>query len=197
MSTMPDTLDDVFAHAWARLRAGVLGRHDPFHQGVLANATAEGPQARYVVLRGADPAAGQLAFHTDRRSPKFAALAADPRLAWVFFGHGEQVRIEGRAELHHGDEAAHATWEMMRPLARRTYAVPLPPGTTVDEPRDAGLPALGVPVDPARLEAAREHFVLVRVQATRLDWLSLAATGHRRARFERTDAGWQGRWLAP
>lgn len=197
MTAMPDTLDDVFAHAWARLRAGVLGRHDPFHQGVLANATDEGPQARYVVLRAADAASGTLAFHTDARSPKYAALAADPRLAWVFFGHGEQLRIEGRVRLHHDDDAARATWAAMRPLARRTYAVPLPPGTAVDAPEDAGLPGLGAPADPAALEAARARFVLARVEATRLDWLSLAASGHRRARFERGPDGWQGRWLAP
>jgi pyridoxine/pyridoxamine 5'-phosphate oxidase len=197
MTAMPDTLDDVFAHAWARLRAGVAGRHDPFHQGVLANAGADGPQARYVVLRGADPARGELAFHTDRRSPKVAALAADPRLAWVFFGHGEQLRIEGRATLHHDDAEADAAWTALRPLARRTYAVPLPPGTGVATPAEAGLPGLSSPPDPGALDAARARFVLARVRATRLDWLSLAASGHRRARFERDGDGWRGAWLAP
>ena len=197
MTAMPDTLDDVLAHAWGRLHAGVRRRHDPFHQGVLANAGDEGPQARYVVLRAADQASGTLAFHTDRRSPKFAALAADPRLAWVFFGHGEQLRISGRVALHHDDAEADAAWAAMRPLARRTYAVPLPPGTAVGSPAEAGLPGLGAPADPALLALARAHFVLARVEATRLDWLSLAASGHRRARFEREAGVWRGHWLAP
>lgn len=198
MAAMPETPDDVLAHAWARLAAGVRDRHDPFHQGVLANAGADGPQARYVVLRAADPATATLAFHTDARSPKVAVLSRDPRVAWVFFGHGEQVRVEGRVRLHgDGDAEAAATWAAMRPLARRTYAVPLPPGTAVATPADAGLPGLHSPVDPAALEAAAARFVLARVELVALDWLSLAASGHRRARFVRAGAGWQGGWCAP
>lgn len=197
MAAMPETLDDVLAHAWARLAAGVRDRHDPFHQGVLANAGDAGPQARYVVLRAADPVAATLAFHTDARSPKVAALARDPRVAWVFFGHGEQLRLEGRVRLHAGDAEAAAIWSSLRPLARRTYAVPLPPGTAVATPSEAGLPGLHAPVDPAALEAAAASFVLARVELASLDWLSLAASGHRRARFERADGGWQGGWCAP
>ena len=197
MAAMTDTLDHVLAQAWGRLQAGVRDRHDPWHQGVLANAGDDGPQARYVVLRAADPATGTLAFHTDRRSPKFASLGADPRLAWVFFGHGEQLRLAGQVTLHHDDAAADAAWAAMRPLARRTYAVPLAPGTAVPAPEDAGLPGLQSPPEPAALEAARANFVLARVRATALDWLSLAASGHRRARFERDGEAWRGSWLAP
>ena len=46
MTLMPDSLDAVRDRAWARLLAGARGRSDPFHQGVLANAPGDGPQAR-------------------------------------------------------------------------------------------------------------------------------------------------------
>ncbi len=194
---MPDTLDAVWTHAWARLLAGARGRADPFHQGVLASISATGPQARYVVLRAVSPDEGRVAFHTDARSPKVAELRADPRIAWTFFGHGEQLRLAGTVALHADDGAADAAWAALRRLSRRTYAVPRAPGTPVATPEEAGLPGLQAPVDEATLAAARANFVLARVRVEALDWLSLASAGHRRAAFLRTAGGWQGDWRAP
>lgn len=179
---MPDALDAVWTHAWARLLAGARGRADPFHQGVLSTMSEAGPQARYVVLRAVSADEGRVAFHTDARSPKLAELRADPRIAWTFFGHGEQLRLAGTVTLHADDAPADAAWAALRRLSRRTYAVPRAPGA---------------PVDDATLAAARANFVLARVRIGSLDWLSLAATGHRRAAFRRTPDGWQGDWLAP
>lgn len=194
---MPDSLDAVWTHAWARLLAGARGRTDPFHQGVLATVSADGPQARYVVLRAVAAGEGRVAFHTDARSPKRAALRADPRIAWTFFGHGEQLRLAGTVTLHADDAPADAAWAALRRLSRRTYAVPLAPGTPVPQPEDAGLPGLDTPVDEATLAAARANFVLAQVRVGALDWLSLASSGHRRAAFRRTSGGWEGDWLAP
>ena len=194
---MPDALDAVWTHAWARLLAGARGRADPFHQGVLSTLSDTGPQARYVVLRAVSADEGRVAFHTDARSPKLAELRADPRIAWTFFGHGEQLRLAGTVTLHADDAPADAAWAALRRLSRRTYAVPRAPGTPVPLPDDAGAPGLDAPVDEATLAAARANFVLARVRIGSLDWLSLAATGHRRAAFRRTPDGWQGDWLAP
>jgi hypothetical protein len=188
---MTDTLDAVLDHAWARLLVGARGRVDPFHQGVLANLAGEGPEARYAVLRAVDPDTGSVAFHTDRRSPKVAQLQADARVAWCFFGHGEQLRLAGDVTLHLDDAEADAAWAAMGRLARRTYAVPLVPGLAIDDP------ALAFPGPDAESADARANFVLARIHLTRLDWLSLAARGHRRAGFVRSGDGWDGRWLAP
>lgn len=188
---MTDTLDAVRDHAWARLLAGARGRADPFHQGVLANVAGDAPEARYAVLRAVDPEAGTVAFHTDARSPKVAQLQTHGRVAWCFFGHGEQLRLAGDATLHHDDALADAAWAAMGRLARRTYAVPLAPGLPIDDPLQ-GRPAL----EPDATDT-RANFVLARVRVARLDWLSLAAEGHRRASFVRAGSGWDARWLAP
>ena len=47
------------------------------------------------------------------------------------------------------------------------------------------------------LSRARGHFTLARIDLVALDWLSLAASGHRRAAFVREDGRWRGQWLAP
>ncbi|WP_290887502.1 pyridoxamine 5'-phosphate oxidase family protein [Arenimonas sp.] len=195
---MFDSLDAVWTHAWARLLAGARSGGDPFHQGVLATVSSDGPQARYAVLRAVDPTGGTVAFHTDRRSPKVAQLAVDPRVAWCFFGHGEQVRLSGTVVLHHDDAEAEAAWSASRRSSRQNYAGLNAPGTFVGQPGEGGPPGLGAPpLDAAALVAARGHFALARVQVHALDWLSLSAQGHVRARFEREPGGWQSSWTTP
>lgn len=190
---MTDTLDAVRDRAWARLLAGARGRGDPFHQGVLANV-GDGPEARYVVLRSVDPDTATVAFHTDRRSPKFAQLQHDPRVAWCFFGHGEQVRLRGEVTLHADDAEADGAWAAVGRLSRRTYGVPLAPGRLIDDPLQA---SEGLEAASGDAAGARAHFVLARIRVLRLDWLSLAASGHRRAHFVRAGSGWDASWLAP
>lgn len=198
MTPMPDSLDATWTHAWARLLAGARGRADPFHQGVLATASDEGPHARYAVLRAVDPGAGTVAFHTDRRSPKCVELAADPRVAWCFFGHGEQVRLTGTVQLHLDDAEADAAWAASRRSARQNYAGTLAPGTFVGQPGEGGPPGLGAPpMDEAGLAFARGNFAFARVTVASLDWLSLSAAGHSRARFERAGAHWDALWITP
>ena len=199
MTSMPDSLDAVRDQAWARLLAGARGRSDPFHQGVLANLSPDGPQARYAVLRAVDPGAGTVAFHTDRRSPKVAQLLADPRVSWCFFGHGEQVRLTGIVQLHLDDAQADAAWAASGRSARQNYAGANPPGTGVGEPGEGGPPGLGSPpLDDAGHAFARGNFAFARLQVQTLDWLSLSAQGHVRARFERAaPAAWHGIWTTP
>jgi pyridoxine/pyridoxamine 5'-phosphate oxidase len=194
MSPLPDTLDAVWDHAWSRLFVGARGRNDPFHQGVLATVSPQGPQARYAVLRAVDAGSGCVAFHTDRRSPKCAQIAADARVAWCFHGHGEQLRLSGRVQLHLDDARADAAWAAARAAARRTYTVPLPPGTVVAHPELADAPERSAPDDAV---LARGNFALGHITVESLDWLSLAATGHRRASFARRPGGWDSSWLAP
>lgn len=195
---MFDSLDAVRTHAWARLLAGARSGGDPFHQGVLATASAEGPQARYAVLRAVDPTGGTVAFHTDRRSPKHAQLEADPRVAWCFFGHGEQVRLAGTVVLHHDDAEAEAAWAASRRSSRQNYAGLEAPGTPVGQPGEGGPPGLGAPpLDAGGLAFARGHFVVARLTVASLDWLSLSAQGHVRARFARRGDGWQADWVTP
>ncbi len=198
MSPMPDSLDAVWTHAWARLLAGARGRSDPFHQGVLASVSEAGPEGRYAVLRAVDPGEGTVAFHTDRRSPKVAQMQADARVAWCFFGHGEQVRLSGRVSLHTDDADADAAWSASGRSARQNYAGANAPGTDVAEPGEGGPPSLrSTPLGAEGLAQARSHFVFARIQVQSLDWLSLSASGHRRVRFDRDDGRWDARWLTP
>lgn len=199
MSTQPqpDRLDAVLDQVWSLLIEGAARRHSPFHQGVFASLGEYGPEARYVVLRRAGREHARLAFHTDRRSPKFAQLQKDPRASWCFFGEGVQLRLAGRAAPQHVGEAVEAAWQRTSSFGRRCYTVENAPGAGLTEAA-SGLPAeaLQPGLAPALIELGRERFALVEFQLERIDWLHLAHGGHRRAQFEAVD-GWQGRWVQP
>ncbi len=193
------SFNSVLDTVWTLLADGQRLRQSPFHQGVLGTSTPRGPSVRYVVLRRVDRDRGVLAFHTDRRSEKWAELQRDPRVSLCFHGQGVQVRAEGRAELHTDDEDAELQWQRTGLMSRRAYLCDPGPGGVLSAP-DSGLPAHLVKDRPTEAESAagRANFAVVTVPLQRLEWLHLAFDGHRRARFERVGQGpWRGAWLVP
>ena len=77
----------------------------------------------------------------------------------------------------------------MSPSAQ-DYLSPLPPGST-RSPGKAEAPAPVPAITESRADAG--HLAVLDARVTSLDWLELAAQGHRRARFD--DSG--ARWLQP
>ncbi len=190
MSEAPD-LEATLADAFRLIARGVADRRHPFHTPTLATLAEDGaPSARTVVLRGFDAAARQLRIHTDRRAAKVAELAARPRAGIHMYDHGAavQLRLSCTATLHADDAVAEAGWAASRDFSRMCYAIDPAPGTPCAEPPPA-------PHDP---EGGRLNFCVVLLRIDRLEWLHLAASGHRRARF-----AWPGpaapeaNWLVP
>jgi hypothetical protein len=188
-------LDATLGELWRRLARGVADRRSGFHTVQLASIGLDGaPRVRTVVLRGVDRAARQLRVHTDRRSAKFAQIAERPRVEICAYDARAkiQIRARGRAEVS-ATAAADPAWAATSPSSRVCYRAAAAPGTPVDDPRLVDPD----PTPPAEPEAGREHFGVVLVTVEHIDWLYLAARGHRRARFDWLDADWQGRWLMP
>ncbi|WP_420347499.1 pyridoxamine 5'-phosphate oxidase family protein [Pelagibius sp.] len=199
-----DDLEAALAAAWAQLRRGAADRRAAFHTPCLATVRADGtPSARTVVLRAADQKTATLRFHTDRRSAKVDEIAARPTVALQFYDSSRkiQLRVEGLASLHRDDPVAAAAWQATRPFSRACYRVPQAPGAVIDRPLPAQL-------GPSHLghagqgeagqgEAGVEHFAAVTVALRSIEWLYLAAQGHRRARFIRTGDTWESAWLVP
>ncbi len=189
-----DNLDMTLAEAWRLLERGVTDRRSGFHTPVLASLRADGrPTARTVVLRAADPEARILRFHTDRRSGKYPEIAADPRVALQFYDPGAkvQLRIDGRATIHADDALARQAWAGSRSMSRACYRVAPGPGTEIGRPAEAVIDPTGGG------EAGREHFAAVTVEIEAIEWLYLAAAGHRRARFLWNSDGVSATWLVP
>lgn len=186
-----DDLAATRAEAFALLARGVADRRSPFHTPTLATIGLDGaPRARTLVLRGFDAATRSLRLHSDARSGKRAELMRDPRACLHLYdpGHQVQIRLEGQASLHRDDTVADAAWEASRPFSRLCYGIAPAPGTPVAEP----------PPAPAEVGEGRAHFMALRLVFARMEWLWLAAAGHRRARFTWDGAGAEeATWLVP
>ena len=190
-----DDLDASLLEAWHLLRRGVHDRRSPFHTPAVATLRDDGfPTARTLVLRAVDERQRHLRFHTDARSAKFREISADPRVAVHFYDASRkiQLRIDGRASLHRDDELADTAWRGMRPFSRACYRVATGPGAHLESPQAPS--NVGATLDP---EAGRENFTALCVSIESLEWLYLAARGHRRARYAWIDGEVQGTWLAP
>jgi pyridoxine/pyridoxamine 5'-phosphate oxidase len=177
----PD-LDTVLASSWALLRRGVEDRRHPARTPVLATVDASGgPEMRVVVLRHCCPDTRMLDVHTDQRSEKVGHLLAEPRCALLIHAQDlkVQLRIRARATVHIADPLADAQWATTHPASRLLYGSPWAPGVPVDDPAAAAATLHD------RTDAERHgHFALLRLQVDRIEWLRLAAGGHRRACYE-------------
>ncbi|MEE4206725.1 MAG: pyridoxamine 5'-phosphate oxidase family protein [Erythrobacter sp.] len=194
---MFDNLDDVLQDCTNRLIRAARDRKSAMHTPAVVTADVD---ARVMVLRAFDGADWTLRFHTDVRAPKAAALAADPRVAVLFYDKGAkiQIRVRGAGRVLTDAPIAEEAWAKGSNFARRCY-LGAGPGTPSEVPT-SGLPPAFEGVEPTdeELVEARPNFAVLRVQMTSLDWLHLAHTGHVRAGFERDGEGpWQGRWLSP
>jgi hypothetical protein len=186
--------------AWTLLVRGGADRRSPLHTPVVASIAADGrPDARVMVLRKASRINATLRFHTDVRSPKCASLDGKPVSINAYHpGEAIQLRIAGTARVVTAGAEVDQIWAAATPFARRAYMVETAPGTVLPGPA-SGLPAAveGRKPEEAELIPARAHFALVLVDVTEVDWLHLAADGHRRARLWRRDDGWRGEWCVP
>lgn len=193
----PSHYDDLalsLAEAWRLLADGVGNAASAFHQPVLATTAADGhADARVVVLRGVDAATRELRFHSDVRAGKVHQLARDARATVVAYDAASkvQIRLRGEIAMHHGDAVAKAAWDATRLYSRHCYRIAQPSGGVLAQPQDADFQP------DADAECGAEHFCVLRFTAHRLEWLYLAAAGHRRARFDWQAQDAQGQWLVP
>lgn len=185
-----DDLAASCAYGWSMLERGVKDRKSPFHTPSVATITANGgPTIRTIVLRGCDVQARTLRFHTDTRSGKIAELQANPQGAMHFYDAGTkvQLRLGVRLEMLTGPDYD-AAWEATRPMSRECYQVTQGPGSRISGPQD-------VDFDAQATQDGEAHFVPVRAQVETMEWLYLAARGHRRALFDFTQNTMD--WLVP
>jgi pyridoxamine 5'-phosphate oxidase len=184
------------AHVVAVLARGAVDVRSPLHTVALATVDAQGlPQVRSVILRAFDRTSRTLRVHSDLRAGKVAELRARPTIALLAWDPGAklQVRLTGRAQLHHGDAIARAAWAASAATSRAGYAQTLAPATRLIDP--GAVPA----ADPASLDpdAGFNAFAVIHVEVDRIEALRLGRQGHRRALFMRDGAAWSATWLAP
>ncbi len=188
---VPESLDDVLAQALAYLAHGASDPGSRWRRLSLATTGTDlRPQARTVVLRAFDTRQRLLDVHTDARSAKAAELRRAPFAS--LHGWDEALRVQLRASgpvsLHVQDEVAGDSWARLRPESRATYGVMPGPGTVIADPD-----AIAASGD----TAAYRVFCVIRLRIEVLEWLHLAQSSHRRARFCWHGSNLTTMWLVP
>lgn len=196
---MIPSLDAILVEINDRLHQGATSRHSPMHTPVVGTADGD---LRVMVLREYDPVTRVLRFHTDARSPKVAAIASDSLVNVLFYDAEARVQIRakgtGRIEAH--GSVVDAAWAASTPFAKRCYLSESPPSADSDRPV-SGLPEWVEGITPTEEQVApgRENFAVLLIELTDFDWLHLANSGHRRARFNFVSGASEpeANWLVP
>lgn len=179
------TLEGLQHEVWTRLIRGVHDRRAAARHPTLATVAPGGaPQARTVVLRGADRATARLRVYTDVQSAKVAELRARPEAALHVWDSGAhlQMRLSASAAILTG-EAVADLWGQLSDGARLAYGSDPAPGRPLPDAL-----AYRKQPDPAA-------FAVLELALQEMDILHLGPQ-HRRARYTRAD-GWAGEWRAP
>lgn len=203
MADFYNDLEASFAEARRLIEPGATDRRSEAHCPSVATLDANGlPSQRVMILRHVDWAARKLRFHTDARSTKTLTLS-ERKAASVLFYLPEakiQLRLNGTISITIAGDEIDQAWDAATLFARRAYMATTAPGSIVDQPV-SGLPTLIEGRQPTEedIAPARENFALLHVEFDTVEWLYLANSGHRRARW-RWNAGlanWEGNWLIP
>jgi len=194
---MTQPLDTILSEIHHHLHHGAIRRKSPMHTPVVGTADGD---LRVMVLREFDPVTRVLRFHTDTRSPKVAAIAADPAMTVLLYDPEAKVQIRARGigRIETSGELADGAWAQSTPFAKRCYLAENAPSAD-SSAAVSGLPEWVEGITPTEEQVApgRENFAIVLVEVSSFDWLYLASTGHRRARFEFNGIQVSSTWLVP
>jgi general stress protein 26 len=190
--------DALAEESWIRLvQAGDEPAH-PMRVAVLATVGAGGvPEARLMVLRGADRGLAKLWFYTDRRSEKTDQMRHQPQVTAVTYDpeDGVQLRLRGTAGVDESGPLADQHWSQVGMAVRALYASPDTPGRPLRQP-DPRLMGVKRSIDAGGEAAARGNFAVIEVALDSIEWLQVADGEQRRAiMFAATN--WSVQALAP
>jgi 3-hydroxyisobutyrate dehydrogenase len=183
---------------WNRLVTGASKSRNPFHTPCVATLAYGEVSLRTVVLRKTLPEERELRFHTDIRSPKWNELLINPSISALFYDSEEriQLRVKGKAVLHHTDDLTAKAWQTTSLSSRKCYLTLHSPSSFTD----SSTSGLSEEIEQEKFtlsesEAGYENFGIVSIQVQSIDWLWLNHAGHRRAFFDYSDGSFQ--WMIP
>ena len=192
---------EIFEDIKRNLTRGVKDRKHNFHTPVFSNIDNEdGIKSRVVVLRQFDSANMVLNFHTDFRSPKTFDLQQNNNSLFVFYDHKlkTQLRIKTTSTINNQNNITEEMWEKTKLFSRKCYLTEKAPSSFTDFPED-GIDENLRGKEPSLEESEKgyKNFTVVQNQIQKIDWLYLAASGHRRLKITMQDKMPSYQWIIP
>ena len=193
-----EDLEEIQNKYWSLLDDAVTNRSSPFRIPVFICTHKNEVDGRIVVLRKSDRESNLLQFHTDSRSPKVDILKNNKNASLVFYDKGEkiQLRVRVECEVNNQNSITEESWKKTQHISRRCYLTDSPPGTTSENPTSGMISKLeDFDYTMEQSEEGFKNFTVIKCKIKSVEWLYLAAKGHRRAKFDLENA--KDEWLVP
>ncbi len=171
------------------------------HQAVISTAKDNHAYMRTVVLRRVDAGSKKIYLHTDSRSKKMEDINRNEHLSWLVYDQTlrTQIRLSGRAIVHHLDDLCKEQWAKTGHHSRRYYMTDQPPSTSLDQPStglNEALTAFDYSMEES--ESGFQRFVVVETCIDWMEWYYTHSKGNRRARFTYNNGSLSSAtWLMP
>jgi len=193
-------LDKVYSKIWNLLKEGLQNRDTPFHIPVFICSNEKKSDGRIIVLRGINEKEKKIWFHSDIRSNKIKILKSNSQGTLLFYDKSEkiQLRICGSTIINYKNDITKKSWNKTAHMSRQCYLGDKAPGSNALEPTSG----LTSDVDNLKYtieesEVGYENFCVVETFIKSIEWLYLAAKGHRRAYFSLSKKQLEKKWLIP
>jgi pyridoxamine 5'-phosphate oxidase len=194
-----ENFPEIEKKIWSLLDDAVTNRAAPFRIPVFICGNQNDFDGRIVVLRKTNQSNNLLQFHSDIRSDKIKKLKKNKYASMLFYDKEEKIQVRAKVEctINHENEITKQSWLKTGHMSRKCYLVNNGPGTESSTPTSGLKPELddfGFTMEQS--EEGYKNFTVIQCKIKNIEWLYLAAKGHRRARFEYTDYT-KGFWLIP
>ncbi len=183
---------------WSMLDDAVTNRGSQFRIPVFICGDQSDIDGRIVVLRKSDQSKNLLQFHSDIRSDKIPKLKNNKKASMLFYDKEEkiQVRLKVECTINHDNEITKESWSKTGHISRKCYLVDNGPGTESPSPTSGLKPELdNFEFTMEQSEEGYKNFTVIQCKIKSIEWLYLAAKGHRRARFDIENN--KEKWLVP
>ena len=196
--TYYEDFTEIKKKIWSMLDDAVTNRNSQFRIPTFICGNNNDIDGRIVVLRKSDQQNNLVQFHSDIRSDKIQLLKNNPNAALLFYDKDEkiQVRLKVNCIINHNNDITKNSWEKTQHISRKCYLVDNGQGTESDIPTSGLKPELdNFDYTKDQSEEGYKNFTVIQCKIKSIEWLYLAAKGHRRAKFDLENK--KESWLVP
>ena len=193
-----ENFKEIKKKIWSMLDDAVTNRNSQFRIPVFVCGEQKDFDGRIVVLRKSDQSNNLVQFHSDIRSDKIPKLKSNKSASMLFYDKEEKIQVRLKVEciINHNNEITKESWSKTGHISRKCYLVENGPGTESPSPTSGLKPELdNFEFTMEQSEEGYKNFTVIQCKIKTIEWLYLAAKGHRRARFDLINN--KENWLVP
>jgi 3-hydroxyisobutyrate dehydrogenase len=193
-----EDFSEIKTKIWSMLNNAIKDRSSQFRIPVFICGSQDDFDGRIVVLRKSDQSNNLIQYHSDIRSSKIAKLRNNKNASMLFYDKDEkiQVRLKVDCTVNHDNEITKESWLKTGHMSRKCYLVDNGPGTESPNPTSGLKPELdNFEFTMEQSELGYKNFTVIQCKVKSIEWLYLAAKGHRRAKFDLENN--KENWLVP